>query len=308
MKKSLLALLIASALPMAAAAEVVVYGKGNVSLQHADEEASGDKIELVSNASRIGLKGGEQISDGLKAIYQFEYQTEVDDGSGSSGTFGQRNIYIGLQGSAGTIMGGYFDTPTKVAQEKIDLFNDLEGDITHIFKGEIRASNIVQYVSPVFGGGLTGTVAYITKENEDVDNGVSASLGYAGETFYVGLAADQDVEAEDVDLLRAVGRVTLGSVQLGALVESYDNGVIDEEGALVSALWNLNSSWALKAQYGQSEVRMADGESASLGADYKATKNITLYSYLTHVENDTEVMVDAPRDDNYFGLGMDMKF
>src|SRR5690606_19048868 len=135
-------------LPLSAIADVTVYGKANVSLQNADE--SGDaKIELVSNASRIGLKGSEEITEGLKAIYQLEYQTEVDDGSGSNGqTFNQRNIYIGLQGSAGTIMGGHFDTPLKVVQEKVDLFNDLEGDMATIFNGETRASNTVQYVTP----------------------------------------------------------------------------------------------------------------------------------------------------------------
>ncbi len=37
MKKSLLALVIASALPLSAVADVVVYGKANVSLQQADE-------------------------------------------------------------------------------------------------------------------------------------------------------------------------------------------------------------------------------------------------------------------------------
>jgi len=309
MKKSLLALLIASTLPLTAAAEVIVYGKANVSLQNADEAVGEDKIELVSNASRIGIKGGEEITSGIKAIYQFEYQTEVDDGVGSSGTFSQRNIYVGLQGSAGTIMGGHFDTPTKVLQEKVDLFNDLEGDITTIFKGEIRASNIVQYVTPGFGGGFSGSVAYITKETNDVDNGISASFGYTADSFYLGVAVDQDVEAEGVDLVRLVGRFTLGPVQLGVLGESYDDGVNDKEnGVLGSVLWNLNDQWALKAQYGQSDVRMADGETASLGADYKLSKNVTLFGYYTHVENSIDLPAATARDDDYLGIGLDLKF
>ena len=39
MKKTLLALIIASAIPAAAFADVVVYGKANVSVQNADEAA-----------------------------------------------------------------------------------------------------------------------------------------------------------------------------------------------------------------------------------------------------------------------------
>jgi len=320
MKKTLLAVALASLFPVAAFADVVVYGKANVSVQNADEAALDDsRVELVSNASRIGLKGGEEVNSSLKVIYQFEYQTEVDDGTNGSQTFGQRNIYLGLQGVAGTIMGGHFDTPTKVAQEKIDLFNDLEGDITHIFKGEIRASNIIQYTTPTFGGGFAGSVAYITEENDgtfkqnnpvgtEPGNGISASFGYTSAMFYAGIAMDQDVEAEGVDLVRAVARVTLGPVQLGVLAEQYenDNTGADEDGALASALWNITDKWALKGQYGQSDVRMADGETASIGLDYKMTKAATLFSYATKVEN--ELVGASERDDTYVGVGVDFKF
>jgi predicted porin len=323
MKKALLALAISSLIPAAAFADVTVYGKANVSLQNADEEASatGSKVELVSNASRIGLKGGEDINSSLKVIYQLEYQTEVDDGVGSNNqTFAPRNLFIGLQGVAGTIMGGHFDTPTKVAQEKVDVFNDLEGDLTHIFRGEIRASNIVQYVTPTFGGGFAASVAYITEETDGVNkqnnptgveasNGVSASFGYTSSVFYAGVAMDQDVEADGVDLVRAVARATFGPVQLGVLAEKYenDNTGADEDGAMVSALWNITDKWVLKGQYGQSDVKMADGETASIGLDYKMTKNSTLFSYITKVEND--VLVSTPqRDDTYVGAGVDYKF
>ncbi|EIK45231.1 porin signal peptide protein [Cellvibrio sp. BR] len=349
MKKSLLAFAVASLFPMAAVADVIVYGKANVSLQSVDEaeystangnNADGTRVELVSNASRIGVKGGEAVNSSLKVIYQFEYQTEVDDGSGSGGTFSQRNIYLGLQGTAGTIMGGHFDTPTKVAQEKIDLFNDLEGDITNIFKGEIRASNIVQYTTPTFGGGFAGSVAYVTEENDGTTKkdgeetaGASASFGYTSPVFYVGVAMDQDVEAKGVDLIRLVGRLNLGAFQFGVLVEDYADkrqvtcvgGAtapcyrdLDEDGALVSALWNINDKWALKTQYGDSDVRWIDGEAASIGVDYKMTKSATLYGYYTQVQNGVmDVIPEAPitdadrdnfRDDSYVGIGMDYKF
>lgn len=313
MKKTLLAVTLASLFPLAAMADVVVYGKANVSVQNADEAALDDsRVELVSNASRIGVKGGEEINSSLKVIYQFEYQTEVDDGTNGSQTFGQRNIYLGLQGVAGTIMGGHFDTPTKVAQEKVDLFNDMEGDITHIFKGENRVSNIVQYTTPTFGGGFAASVAYVSEENDGTfkqtgtpTNGTSVSFGYTSAMFYAGVAADQDVEADGVDLLRAVARLTLGPVQVGVLAEQYenDNTGADEDGAFASLLWNLTDKWALKGQYGQSDVRMLDGESASVGLDYKMTKNATLYSYATKVEDEA-----GSRDDTYVGAGVDFKF
>lgn len=301
MKKVTLTLALAAMFPSWSYADFTLYGKGNVSLHHADEQLNGDKVELVSNSSRIGIKGSEVINEGLTAVYQFEYQTEVDDGSNASGTFSQRNIFIGLEGQFGRVIGGLFDTPLKVVQEKVDLFNDLVGDITQVLNGEIRAKNIVQYSAPKSLGNFGASVAYVTQEADGADDGVSASVTYTNDNFYAGVALDQDV-IPGVDSQRLAARYTLASVQLGALYERYDNGTIDEDGVIVSALWSLNKSWGLKAQYGESDIKAPGSSTASLGADYKLSKNVTLFSYFTQVENDTT------RDDQYLGVGLDVKF
>lgn len=301
MNKNVLLLAFSVLVPGLTYADVNVYGKANVSVQHADELDGESKVELVSNASRIGLKGSEQVNDGLSVIYQFEYQTEVDDGNNSSGTFSQRNIYVGLQGGAGTVMAGLFDTPLKVVQEKVDLFNDLEGDLTHIFNGEVRAKNIVQYSSPKLWGAMSSSIAYVTHETNDIDDGVSASVSFSQDNLYLGVAMDSDIQP-GADTLRLAARYVIGTVHLGALYEAFDNGLVDEDGVLVSALWQLTSQWGLKAQYGESDIKAPDSQSMSLGADYRLTKNATVYSYYTQVEN------EATRDDTYLGVGLDFKF
>lgn len=325
MKKTILALAVA-ALPVAAFADVTVYGKANVSVQQADE---GDysQIELVSNASRIGLKGGEDLGNGLKAIYQFEYQTNVDDGNGgkfsstatdSNGdtvtvkgnqTFGQRNIYVGLQGSGGTVMAGMFDTPMKSAQEKVDLFNDLEGDIAFLVKGDTRAKNVVQYVTPSSWGSMVANVAYVAAEKDGDNDGVSASLAYSTSALYLALAAEQDVTAQDLQILRLVGRYTTGPVQLGALYEQakQDTGTTDStrDSWVVSAKYNLDNGLALKAQYGdRSEDNMAvgDGTSTSVGFDYSLSKNAMLFGYYTNEDS------DIATSDSWVGVGVELKF
>lgn len=311
--KKVLASVVLAALPTTLLADVIVYGKANVAFQHADENGD-SKMELVSNSSRIGVKGSEDISEGLKAIYLFEYQTEVDDGDRNGRTFNQRNIYVGLQGKAGTIMGGMFDTPLKVVQEKVDVFNDLEGDLGAIFNGETRAKNIVQYVAPASIGPFSASVAYIASEDDEIDDGISASVGYSIDDVYFGVAMDQDVQAENVDMMRAVARITIQAVQLGALYERVDNGVDDGDGYLISALWNLNPAVALKAQYGKTDLKYdsefetfaENNESISVGADYRLSSSTTLYGFYTKVESD---LASVPvRDDDYVGVGMDFKF
>lgn len=323
MKKTLLALIIASVIPAAAFADVVVYGKANVSVQNADE-ADESNLELVSNASRIGVKGGEEINSGLKAIYQFEYQTEVDDGAGggSNQTFTQRNIYVGLQGSGGTIIGGNFDTPVKTAQEKVDLFNDLEGDINYLVDGETRSKNIVQYTTPMSWGAFAVNVAGVAAENSNADDGASASLTYTTPAFYLALAAEQDVSAQTMDIVRLVGRYTVGALQLGALYEqsTVDATVanvvaeLDSDAWLVSAKFNATDKFALKAQYGDAGIDVnangvvvdAGGESLSVGADYLLSKNTTLFGYFT--QETADVDSEEVSDDNWVGIGVDLKF
>jgi predicted porin len=318
MKKALLPLLIASLVPAAAFADVTVYGKANVSIQSADE-ADEKQTEVVSNASRIGVKGSEVVNDDLKVIYQFEYQTEVDDGaSGNGQTFGQRNIYLGLQGTGGTLIGGKFDTPTKAAQEKIDLFNDLEGDINYLVSGETRANNIVQYTTPAAWGPFAVNVAAVAAENAANDDGVAGSVTYTTSSFYVALAAEQNVTGQDVDITRLVARYTVGAFQLGGLYEqaSFDADGADEDADawFVSAKYSIDDQWALKAQYGKGDydtteegfVVNSTGESASIGVDFSMTKNATLYGFYT--KESAEVESEEELDDNWFGIGLDLKF
>ena len=171
MKKVLLSAAVASTLSMASYGfadgpiDSTIYGKVNVSVVNADN-GSTDQWKLNSNASRLGVKGKTEIADGLYAVYKAEFEIAVDDGDTKGQTFNQRNIMAGIRGGFGTVWAGKHDSPTKLAQNKIDLFNDLEGDIKNTFEGENRVSNIVAYTSPNINGFAT-TVAMMPGEGAD---------------------------------------------------------------------------------------------------------------------------------------------
>ncbi|MDX1361919.1 MAG: porin, partial [Pseudoalteromonas tetraodonis] len=76
--KSSLCLALLSGLSFNALAEVDIYGKANVTVQSSDD-GEGSFTEIKSNASRFGLKGSEKITDGLEAVYKFEFQVDVSD-------------------------------------------------------------------------------------------------------------------------------------------------------------------------------------------------------------------------------------
>ena len=76
--KSSLCVALLSGLSFNVLADVDVYGKANVTVQSTDD-GEGSFTEIKSNSSRFGLKGSEKITDGLEAVYKFEFQVDVTD-------------------------------------------------------------------------------------------------------------------------------------------------------------------------------------------------------------------------------------
>ena len=57
-----------------------VYGKLWISVESQDS-ASGTEVDMVSNASRLGIKGSMNFGEGIEAIYQAEYEVDPVDGT-----------------------------------------------------------------------------------------------------------------------------------------------------------------------------------------------------------------------------------
>jgi len=308
MKKTALSLAIAAVIPAFAQAEKVevelpkFYGKVNVSVQ-ATMEGDESISEVVSNASRLGVKGKIDLNHGLTGVYKAEYETQVDDGDKGGETFAQRNIYAGIKGDFGQVIVGKFDTPLKKAQKKIDLFNDLEGDIkSAITDSDNRSSNSTQYSTPKVAG-LTATVAHIASEDETVNDGTSASITYSRNKFYAAVAYDTDVNV-DTDVVRLVAQYSIAGVQLGGLWERQEvDGADNEQMAWVtSAAYKLTSDIKLKAQYGESDIQKDEAKTYSLGVDYKLAKGAKAYAFAT----DEEFGDDSSKE--YYGVGLEYKF
>lgn len=110
MKKSIIALVIAG-LPLAASAEVILYGQikssvtvGQVKIKgDAGSETSSTATSINDNTSRIGFKGSENLGGDLKAIWQVEQKTAI---TGGSQGFANRDSFIGLQGKFGKVRAG----------------------------------------------------------------------------------------------------------------------------------------------------------------------------------------------------------
>jgi len=117
----------------------------------------GANMEGMGRASRIGVKGSEDLGNGLKAIYQVEFGINLNDTDNAitdnNDGITYRNTFVGLAGNWGTALVGRHDTPLKISTAKLDLFADTMADYNGtVGFQDIRADNAVAYVSPSWAG------------------------------------------------------------------------------------------------------------------------------------------------------------
>lgn len=304
MKKTALFVAMASAATFAQAETVEIkvptfYGKFNVSQEFEQIENGESFSELNSNASRLGLKGDMAINDDITAIYQAEYQIDVD---GDGDAFKMRNTFVGAKGDFGKVQAGFFDTALKASQKKVDVFGDLEGDIkNYVTNSENRVTDVVRYQSPSLSG-LVLTFDHINGDAEGEANAQSMSAAFTQDQVYVAAAYDIDVEGTGVDVVRVVGQFNLDGVQLGALWESEDDNGTSADGFMVSAKAKVSSNVTLKGQFAASDIKAEDTTQITLGADYKLAKKAKAFVYATDVD------VDGVAGGQKFGAGVEYKF
>ena len=305
-----------------------VYGKLNIALNNDGSDGVNEKeIDLISNSSRLGLKGQLEMQDGLVGLYQIEYQIDPVDGHardevrGENGeikvtdsTFTQRNSYVGLKGSFGTLKLGKHDTPLKKASLKVDLFNDLKGDIKNITDGENRITSFLGYDSPVFGGGVSISVSLSKGKDDgvvgtDLDGefgtNLSASLKYDIEVIQFVIATEKaSIKGFDhnrLGMMIPAGPVTIGLIH--TTTESTVGNSVDYDATTISIAGKVaDGNGRVKFQYGTSD-KSAGLTQTQIGYDHKLFKNFKILTYHTVRSQDA-----ANSDDAHTGLGIEYKF
>ena len=172
MQKKIIALAIASALVAPAAfAEVTVYGKADLGIG-STSNGTVTNTQLASNVTKFGIKGAEDLGDGLSAVWQIEQQVDINNAGGANSTkntLASRNSFLGLKSeSIGTVLMGRHDTPYKIATRGLDVFGDQFADNRHLMGGvgantgatlDARPGNVIAYITPKLSG-FTGAAAY----------------------------------------------------------------------------------------------------------------------------------------------------
>ena len=288
--------------------EPTVYGKLWISVESQDT-ASGTEVDMVSNASRLGVKGSMDFGEGIEAIYQAEYEVDPVDGTADESkdrTFKQRNSFVGLKGSMGTIFLGKHDTATKKSQKKIDLFNDLAGDIKNILQGENRMSDLIGYTTPEINGFSATFNAIKGTEglgDDSIGDSTSTSFSYDSENFYIALAFDSELKG--YDSTRLTLQIPFNRSKLGIMLQDSEilTTGVEEDGYVISFSQKVGDKGTLKFQQAESDMKLDSGKQFSFGYDYKLSNKAKAFFFFTDLSGD-----NISKEKEITGIGFEYKF
>ena len=184
--------------------EVTLYGHADLSIDYQSNGlknatgATGNNGwigDVSSNLSSFGIRGSRQLSDDLKAVFQFETEVmyaattgtsdQAPDGTAQKSGLGSRNSYVGLQSARmGAIKLGKTDTPYKSSTGRMDPFSNTVADYNSIMGNtggdaraefDLRTPHSIWYESPKWRGiSLSGLVS--PGQNRSTD-GLTYALG-----------------------------------------------------------------------------------------------------------------------------------
>lgn len=301
---------LAGSMAFAANADVTLYGQVDLSLDARDIDGANDDINMNSNQSAIGVKGSEDLGNGLKAIFQLEYEVDPSGDDSSTNTFSSgnssvqgRDQWIGLQGNFGKVRFGTASTTYKAHSAAIDPFyrtslqgrnNGLQSRLHSMAgaNGEGRMTNAIHYDTPDFNGfGASANYSFDDSCNATSgptcvdDDAYSLGAKYSNGPLYAFVSYVTSDKGGDDDATQIGGKYSFGDFAVYAQYE-IDGGLIGGNTAAVNQsndgadLWHIGGSFTMGnamvyAAYGQGD----DDSSATFNTEYDAWTIAGMYNF-----------------------------
>lgn len=139
------------------------YGRVDVFLDYGTGGSGGSRLSLESGGytgSRVGVKGGRELTPGVQAIYQLEAGYFINNGrigqssGGNTRLFG-RQAYVGIEGRLGRMTVGRQYSPYFLQLIGYDALENGYGSPTNdgnVPPGPTRYDNALIYATPDLGG------------------------------------------------------------------------------------------------------------------------------------------------------------
>ena len=292
-----------------------IYGRASFSIDQLDDGDKYSRMNLSSNASRLGFRGSKKIGE-LTGIWQIEQEVQINLGNSKDDTnnrLASRDTFAGLRGGFGTLRMGKFDTPFKTAREPFNLFGDQLGDMRNLTrvgdaKFDERLNNMLEYQSPVLSGFQaklaysfhSGTSAVTTNGVDQKEDATSLSLGYKAGNLDATLAYESygsnvaTTGKRDATRAAIAYKVTPELRVMGFYQTAESKTGSKDEGADVTGLgleYMITPTVALKGQYMNRKANAANSDASmyTVGAEYRYDKALRFYASYANLDNDSAV-------------------
>ncbi|TCK19368.1 putative porin [Thiogranum longum] len=317
-------------------ADVKLYGQLDVSIDSTDVDGGDDDVNMGSNRSAIGVKGSEDLGDGMSAFFKVEWQVDIDDseqgpGTNEDDTVGRNNsewkgrdMYVGLKSKGfGKIAFGSMSTAYKSPASKLDPFYRTRNQARNIGlqsslhkgrgeEGQGRATNTIRYDSPTFAGGakVFGTYTLDNNKNDaNDDDPYSLGASYKAGNIYAFASYLTTQTGGDDDATQFGLKYTFGDVAVwgmyeidGGLISGDQDANIFDVGASYTIGNNLVSFDYAEGDESDDGVSMDDYTTWRLGGYHKFSNRTRVYATYAQQDFDNTGEIDI------FSLGLRHNF
>jgi predicted porin len=239
MKKTLIALALASAMGTAAA-DVTVYGSVEQAVTNTDNGTT-SSWDVTNSDTYVGFKSSEDLGNGMTAFANISLDLDSESGAAST----TRDAYVGLAGSFGSVKLGRQVAPQKaLADATIDI---MEGNNSVVFANDSRLSNAVSYTTPSMSG-FSAVVATVMDgaNGEDTTDALEYVVSYSNGPVAAYYSVRDDKNNDVQNTIYAVSG-SLADLTVAASFETQEDndGTADVDTKTVVATYNMGNN-ALK--------------------------------------------------------------
>lgn len=293
MKKTLTA---AAALSLAAVSttsalaqsSVTIYGRANVSAERQDNNGIKTSV-LQNNASRLGLRGTEDLGGGLKAGFQLEHGFNIDTGTQSQAGFWARQSEVNLSGGFGMIrLGNFFSEAYYATADYISMHNHDTGTSSDALYAYLtRNTNKIAYRTPELAKGLTLEAAVMAGEGGGRNRQWEAAANYQLGSLHLGAGYEK---SGDANQFAVSALYTFGAFIVGGLVQRDEDGFGPGLGkrthgrvslAYIFGPNELHLNVGKAGDY--SRVSDSDATQGTIGYNYNLSKRTKVYGFYTKI-------------------------
>jgi len=324
MKKRFLTIAIAAGLAAsftANAGDATLYGRLHISLDKVESDngatKSGDEFDFADRKSALGVKGSEDLGDGMKAFFKLEFS--VDPSGKANPAAGTRDRYVGLKGGMGTVKFGTVTTNYKKTSAQIDPFWHTAAmgqslNMASTLAGSNgsaggRMTDALQYHSPKMGG-----MQMVLNTSLDGTGDKNTGIGFRfGNKQLKAFVDYMKIEVNDTTKTYNVGEnaIKVGATyKMGATKIGFQHEMAEDltnfDYTMLTVTQKLNNNDSILFSYGQrAHITTATSDSSAFALGYKhsLSKRTSLYAAWLNRSADTASATNLDKS----GLTMGMR-